>query len=92
MSDENDPLNNLQRGMQRADTYIVEAAHNASVVGSGSVPVLATPWLIAYMEQTAHRLVAAVLPEVVHQRWDPDHHGPSLPDPGGGNSNRGGPG
>lgn len=63
MSVGNDALNNLQAGMQRADTYIVEAAHSASVIGSGSVPVLATPWLIAYMEQTAHRLVAATLPE-----------------------------
>ena len=64
MSVGNDPLIDLQAGMQRADTYIVETAHSASVVGSGSVPVLATPWLIAYMEQTAHRLIAAALPEM----------------------------
>ena len=63
MSVENDPLAGLSRGQARADTYLVEEAHSAPQVGSGAVPALATPWLIAYMERTAHRLVAAGLPE-----------------------------
>ena len=63
MTAQNDPLEGLQRGLTRVDTFVVEADHGAPQVGSGSVPVLATPWLIAYMERTAHRLVADGLPE-----------------------------
>ena len=63
MSVEKDRLEGLYPGLSRVDTYIVEAAHGAPEVGSGAVPVLATPWLIAYMERTAHRLVAGGLPE-----------------------------
>lgn len=32
------------------NTYIVEESHSAKVIGSGSLEVLATPMLIAYME------------------------------------------
>ncbi len=49
-------------GAKRTDVYPVDAAHSASQVGSGSVPVLATPWLVAFMERTAHQQLAAALP------------------------------
>ena len=49
-------------GAEQTDVYPVEEAYSASHVGSGSVPVLATPWLVAFMERTAHRLLAAALP------------------------------
>jgi fluoroacetyl-CoA thioesterase len=53
----------VQPGMQREETFPVEAHHTARHVGSGSARVLATPWMIAFMEQTAHRLLASLLPQ-----------------------------
>jgi predicted thioesterase len=63
MTAQDDPSKGLQHGQNRVDTFVVEAEHSAPHVGSGSVPVLATPWLIAYMERTAYRLVAEALPD-----------------------------
>jgi predicted thioesterase len=52
----------LQVGMTREEVFTVESQHSAAHVGSGSARVLATPWLIAFMERTARDLLAGVLP------------------------------
>jgi predicted thioesterase len=52
----------FQPGMSGEDTFVVEQQHLALHVGSGSAGVLATPWLIAYLERVAHRLLAERLP------------------------------
>lgn len=53
----------IQPGMWREDRYQVEEHHSASHVGSGSLKVLATPWMIAFMERTARDLLAERLPD-----------------------------
>lgn len=53
----------LQLGMSRSEVFTVEEEQAAFRVGSGGYPVLATPWLIAFMERVSHRLVAENLPE-----------------------------
>jgi len=53
----------LEGGMAREEIFIVQDEHSAAHVGSGSARVLATPWLIAFMERTARDLLADVLPE-----------------------------
>ena len=53
----------LQIGLLREEFFTVESEHSAMHVGSGSARVLATPWLIAFMERTARDLLADVLPE-----------------------------
>jgi fluoroacetyl-CoA thioesterase len=50
-------------GMQREEVFRVEEAHTARQVGSGSSRVLATPWMIGFMERNAHRLLSEKLPE-----------------------------
>ncbi len=49
-------------GLTREDTYTVEEEHSAKHVGSGASRVLATPWMIAFMERTCHRCLAERLP------------------------------
>ena len=53
----------LRIGMTREEMFTVEGEHSAAHVGSGSARVLATPWLVAFMERTARNLLANVLPE-----------------------------
>ena len=53
----------FQPGMQREEVFTVEEEHSARHVGSGASRVLATPWLIGFMERNAHRLLAEKLPE-----------------------------
>ena len=53
----------LKPGMTREDTYQVEDEHSAIHVGSGSLRVLATPWMIAFMERTARQLLGEILPK-----------------------------
>ena len=50
-------------GMFNEAEYLVEERFTASHIGSGAVRVLATPMMIALMEITAHRQLAASLPE-----------------------------
>ena len=50
-------------GMTREETFLVEEQHLACQIGSGDERVLATPWMIAFMEQVANRLVAENLPD-----------------------------
>lgn len=48
----------IKPGMTREEDFPVEEQHAAIHVGSGSSPVLATPWMIAFMERVSHRLLA----------------------------------
>jgi predicted thioesterase len=50
-------------GMSREESFLIEEEHSAIHVGSGSLRVLATPWMIAFMENTARRLMAERLPD-----------------------------
>jgi predicted thioesterase len=52
----------LRPGMQREETFRVEEEHAAIHIGSGSSRVLATPWMIAFMERVSHRLLSENLP------------------------------
>lgn len=51
----------IQIGRVREESFQVVEEHLAIQVGSGGAPVLATPWLIAYMERVAYRMLAEVL-------------------------------
>ena len=53
----------VKPGLTREDTFQVDEQHSAIHVGSGSLHVLATPWMIAFMERTARKLLGEVLPE-----------------------------
>jgi predicted thioesterase len=53
----------IHPGMTHEETFVVEEKYLAPHVGSGSLRVLATPWLIGFMEATAHRLLTCCLPE-----------------------------
>ena len=53
----------LKPGMTREEAFTVESEHSAAHVGSGSARVLATPWMIAFMERTARDLLAEMLPD-----------------------------
>jgi predicted thioesterase len=55
--------NLIQVGMSHEKNYIVEEENLAIQIGSGSARVLATPWMIAFMERTSHQMIAACLPE-----------------------------
>lgn len=48
----------VHKGLIREETFIVEEQHAAAHVGSGGSRVLATPWMIAFMERVAYRLLA----------------------------------
>ena len=52
----------IKPGMSLETTFQVEAQHSAAHLGSGSLRVLATPVMIAFMESTSHRLLAQRLP------------------------------
>ncbi|MBG9987591.1 thioesterase family protein [Aerococcaceae bacterium DSM 111176] len=43
--------------------FVVQSEHSARSVGSGSLDVLSTPMLIAYMEETAAGAIEESLPE-----------------------------
>ena len=49
---------NIKLAMTREETFEVAEENAAIHVGSGSSPVLATPWMIAFMERVSHRLLA----------------------------------
>jgi fluoroacetyl-CoA thioesterase len=50
-------------GMNREDTFPITLENSAIHLGSGSSRVLATPWMIAFMERVSHRLLTCCLPE-----------------------------
>jgi fluoroacetyl-CoA thioesterase len=50
-------------GMTREDSFLITVENSAIHLGSGSSRVLATPWMIAFMERVSHRLLTCCLPE-----------------------------
>jgi len=52
----------IHPGMTSEEIFLVEERHLATHVGSGAARVLATPWMIAFMEGVSHRLLAKYLP------------------------------
>ncbi|HSF83531.1 MAG TPA: thioesterase family protein [Anaerolineales bacterium] len=52
----------INPGAIREQSFIVEESHSAIHIGSGSHRVLATPWMITFMERTARQLLADFLP------------------------------
>jgi predicted thioesterase len=53
----------IKPGIKKKKDFIVKADHTTSHVGSGTIHVLATPAMIAYMEITSNRLLQANLPD-----------------------------
>lgn len=52
----------IRPGMSKEETFLVEEEHSAAHVGSGSLRVLATPWMILYMERVARKFLGELLP------------------------------
>lgn len=52
----------ISEGLIKEEIYLVEEEHSALTVGSGSARVLATPWMVAFLERAAHSLLAERLP------------------------------
>jgi predicted thioesterase len=50
-------------GMKNEASHLVGEEHTAIHIGSGGSKVLATPWMIAFMERVSHGLLAQHLPE-----------------------------
>lgn len=57
------PSEKLAPGLTKEMTFTVEEKHAADHVGSGAMRVLATPWMIAFMEIAARTLLDEHLPE-----------------------------
>lgn len=53
----------IHPGMTREDSFEITMDNSAIHIGSGSSRVLATPWMIAFMERVSHRLLTCCLPE-----------------------------
>lgn len=53
----------IRIGLTRREEFLVKEEHSATHVGSGTVRVLATPWMIAFMEITARKLLDEHLPD-----------------------------
>jgi predicted thioesterase len=53
----------IRPGMTREDSFPITMENSAIHLGSGSSRVLATPWMIAFMERVSHRLLTCCLPE-----------------------------
>jgi fluoroacetyl-CoA thioesterase len=53
----------IHPGMTREDNFTITIDNSAIHIGSGSSRVLATPWMIAFMERVSHRLLTCCLPE-----------------------------
>lgn len=73
-----DELNEIRPGLTGTAETIVSEAHTAASMGSGKMPVLATPAVVALMEAAAQRAVEASLPpgqQSVGTRLDIRHEG-----------------
>lgn len=53
----------IKPGMVNEAAFLVEEQHLAQHIGSGSLRVLATPAMIAFMERVSHLLIAKTVPE-----------------------------
>jgi fluoroacetyl-CoA thioesterase len=53
----------IKPGTTNEETFEVTEEYLASHIGSGAARVLATPWLILFMERVSHRLIAQRVPE-----------------------------
>lgn len=53
----------IHPGMTREDSFPISVDNSAIHLGSGSSRVLATPWMIAFMERVCHRLLTCCLPK-----------------------------
>ena len=53
----------IKKGLVYEESFQVAEEHSAIQVGSGGFRVLATPWLIAFMERVAYQMLEDVLPE-----------------------------
>ena len=53
----------IRKGIVNEESFKVADEHSAIQVGSGGSNVLATPWLIAFMERVAYQMLADILPE-----------------------------
>ncbi len=53
----------IEPGMSLEEELQVREENLAQHIGSGSVRVLATPWMVAWMERISHHLLAENLPE-----------------------------
>ena len=53
----------IKKGISNKKDFSIKFEHTTSHIGSGSVHVLATPAMIAYMEITASHLLREYLPE-----------------------------
>ena len=58
-----DTNKHLKPGLSHQMEFTVEERHTASHIGSGRVKVLATPWMIAFMEITSRTLLDMHLPD-----------------------------
>ncbi len=52
----------IHPGMIREDSFPITMDNSAIHIGSGSSRVLATPWMIAFMERVSHQLLTCCLP------------------------------
>jgi fluoroacetyl-CoA thioesterase len=53
----------IHPGMTREANFAITLENSAIHLGSGSSRVLATPWMIAFMERVSHQLLTCCLPE-----------------------------
>ena len=70
----------IQPGLKQSKKFVVKEEHTASHIGSGSVRVLGTPIMIAYMEINAMEMLQEHLDEThttVGTRVDVRHLAPS---------------
>jgi len=54
--------NSINIGLSSSTRYIVEESHSANHIGSGTMRVLSTPSLIAFLEITARKMLDDHLP------------------------------
>ena len=57
----------MEIGLKHTSRLVVDAAHSAELIGSGDMPVLATPAMMALMENAAMMAVKAELPKGARQ-------------------------
>ena len=59
----NDTMEQLTAGLSATSTTVVAPENTAAVMGSGDLPVFATPAMVALMENAAMKSVAEQLPD-----------------------------